>query len=142
MWSLIDHGGGDFFAYSESMAPSIQYGWSPLLSLRTPKFKYIDAPRPEFYDLKNDPGEQIDLHEKEAKTSSEYEKRLKTVVTETSEGAPAVNAANLDSETVERLAALGYIGSAVTTKSNKSSHELIDPKDRLAVHEAIQKAGS
>ena len=52
-----------------------------------------------------------------------------------------MNAANLDSETVERLAALGYIGSAVTTKSNKSSHELIDPKDRLAVHEAIQKAG-
>ena len=141
LWSLIDHGGGDFFAYSESMAPSIQYGWSPLLSLRTPQFKYIDAPRPEFYDLKNDPEEQTDLHEKETKTASEYEKRLKTVVTETSEGAPSVNAANLDSETMERLAALGYIGSAVTTKSNKNGHELVDPKDRLAVHEAIQKAG-
>ena len=68
--------GGDFFAYSESMAPSIQYGWSPLLSLRTPKFKYIDAPRPEFYDLKNDPEEQADLHEKEAKTAAEYEKTI------------------------------------------------------------------
>jgi arylsulfatase A-like enzyme/tetratricopeptide (TPR) repeat protein len=144
LWSLIQDGGRSsdrFYAYSESMAPSIQYGWSPLLSLRTSKFKFIDAPRKEFYDLKNDPTEQNDVHEANSKTFADYEKTLKKVVQETSEGAPGAHVANLDSETVERLAALGYIGAAVATKPAGDPHALIDPKDRLTVHEAIQEAG-
>lgn len=144
LWPLIntrDVSGESLFAYSESMAPSIQYGWSPLLSLRTPNYKLIDAPRPEFFDLQNDPGEQADVHETKAKMAAEYEKKLKKVVAETSAGAPAPKNANLDSETVERLAALGYIGAPVTTKSRSDTNVLVDPKDRLSVHEAIQKAG-
>lgn len=134
-------GGQPLFAYSESMAPSMQYGWSPLLSLRTANYKYIDAPRPEFYDLKNDPGEQSDLRDKRMKMVADYEKALKAVVAQTSEGAPEANIANLDSETVERLAALGYIGSAVAARPASGTPVLVDPKDRLYVHEAIQKAG-
>ena len=144
MWSLIQDGGRSedrFYAYSESMAPSIQYGWSPLLSLRTSKYKYIDAPRPEFYDLKRDPSEKSDIHQQLSKTAGDYNKSLKKVVAETSEGAPGANVANLDSETVERLAALGYIGAAVSTKPDGDPHNLIDPKDKLVVHEAIQEAG-
>src|SRR5262249_4007396 len=56
-------------------------------------------------------------------------------------GAPAPITANLDSETMERLAALGYIGAPVAKKSGSSSGVLVDPKDRLGVFEAIQKAG-
>ena len=40
----------------------------------------------------------------------------------------------------EKMAALGYIGSAVKTKP-VATNTLVDPKDRLAVHEAIQEAG-
>lgn len=134
-------GGQPLFAYSESMAPSIQYGWSPLLSLRTPKYKYIDAPRPEFYDLENDPGEKTDIREEHTKVTAEFDQALKKVVAETGAGAPEANVANLDSETVERLAALGYIGSAVVARPASGTHVLVDPKDRLPVHEAIQKAG-
>jgi arylsulfatase A-like enzyme/cytochrome c-type biogenesis protein CcmH/NrfG len=144
LWSLIQDGGRSddrFYAYSESMAPSIQYGWSPLLSLRTSKFKYIDAPRPELYNLKNDPFEKDDVHQSDPDTADAFEKNLKKVVQETSEGSPVSHVANLDSETVERLAALGYIGSAVSVKPHGDAHQLIDPKDRLAVHEAIQEAG-
>jgi tetratricopeptide (TPR) repeat protein len=123
------------------MAPSIQYGWSPLLALRTPKYKYIDAPRPEFYDLENDPSEQTDIRQNYAKVVSEFDKALKDVVLLTATGAPAANPANLDSETVERLAALGYIGAPVKTRTSGKTDQLIDPKDRLDVHEAIQQAG-
>ena len=35
----------------------LRFGWAPLRSVRADGFKLIDAPRPEFYDLKNDPGE-------------------------------------------------------------------------------------
>jgi len=142
LWPLVEgHPAGDLFAYSESMTPSIQYGWSPLLALRTPKFKFIDAPRPELYDLEHDPFEQSDVHGNQARVVEEYEKKLKSVVSETGANAPAPNHANLDSETVERLAALGYIGAPVTTKPGGSTNVLVDPKDRLAVHESISRAG-
>ena len=144
LWPLIEsHGaaGPTLFAYSESMAPSIQYGWSPLLGLRTAEYKYIDAPRPEFYDLEKDPDEKNDLASQHRQIEAEYEKTLKDVVATTGAGAPAPNTANLDSETVERLAALGYIGAPVAKKSGSSSGALVDPKDRLIVFEAIQKAG-
>lgn len=143
LWPLIDGHvtvGKTLYAYSESMTPSIQYGWAPLLGLRTEKYKLIDAPRPEFYDLQHDPGELADVGRGHAEIAAEYEKLLKDVIASTASGAPAPNAANLDSETVERLAALGYIGAPVKTKPS-STNTLVDPKDRLAMHEAIQKAG-
>jgi arylsulfatase A-like enzyme/predicted Zn-dependent protease len=142
LWHLISsHGVGEqLYAYSESMAPSIQYGWSPLLSLRTPQYQYIDAPRSEFYDLQKDPEEENDVRSSQTKLADYFQKTLKDVVAKTEAGAPAPSTANLDTETVERLAALGYIGTAVKTKSS-STDALIDPKDRLAVHEAINEAG-
>jgi choline-sulfatase len=129
------------FAYSESMTPSIQYGWSPLLSLRTPNYKFIDAPHPELYDLAKDPEEESNIRESHWQVTQEYDKTLKQVVAETTEGAPAPNAANLDSETLERLASLGYIGAPMAVKPAGGSNTLVDPKDRLSVYEAIQKAG-
>lgn len=144
LWPLIagaNGAGENLFAYSESMAPSIQYGWSPLLGLRTAHYKYIDAPRPEFYDLEKDPGEEKDVRVDHAPIADEYQSALKTLVATTSAGAPTPNAANLDSETYERLASLGYIGTPVKTKSSGSTNVLVDPKDRLAMYEAIQKAG-
>jgi len=144
LWRLIENrgaGGERLFAYSESMEPSIQYGWSPLLSLRTTKYKFIDAPRKELYDLEEDPGELSDLHTAQLRVADDFEKKLKSLVLETSAGAPKADSANLDSETVERLAALGYIGSPVKTKAPGDSTVLVDPKDRLAIHEAINQAG-
>lgn len=38
----------------------LRFGWAPLRSLRVENNKLIEAPRPEFYDLSADPGEQRD----------------------------------------------------------------------------------
>ncbi len=46
----------DRTAFGETDYP-LRFGWAPLRSVRAEGFKLIDAPRPEFYDLKNDPGE-------------------------------------------------------------------------------------
>jgi choline-sulfatase len=46
----------DRAAFGETDYP-LRFGWAPLRSVRADGFKLIDAPRPEFYDLKNDPGE-------------------------------------------------------------------------------------
>lgn len=60
--SLIGPQGGtharvDRTIYAESYAPLAEFGWSPLRSIRRGDWKYIEAPHPELYDLKNDPGE-------------------------------------------------------------------------------------
>lgn len=35
----------------------LRFGWAPLRSVRSQGFKFIDAPRPELYDLRSDPAE-------------------------------------------------------------------------------------
>src|SRR2546425_9574805 len=43
-------------AFGETDYP-LRFGWAPLRSVRAEGFKFIDAPRPELYDLRADPGE-------------------------------------------------------------------------------------
>ena len=45
--------------YSESLYPLLHYGWAPLRSLRTDRYKLIDVPRPELYDLSWSPEEPM-----------------------------------------------------------------------------------
>ena len=129
-------------AYAESMSPNLQFGWSPLLSLRTTRYKYIDAPRAELYDLSLDAGEQTNLSRQNPATIKEMKDILDRLVDETGRDAPAPQAANLDKETMERLSALGYIGAPVAAK--KAAGEagaLADPKDKLGVFRAVTSAG-
>ena len=41
----------------------LRFGWAPLRSVRTPENKFIEAPRPELYDLRSDAGEQKNLYD-------------------------------------------------------------------------------
>ncbi len=43
--------------FSETMYPRIHLGWSDLASLVDGSHHFIDAPRPELYDLRADPRE-------------------------------------------------------------------------------------
>ncbi len=130
-------------AYGESMAPSIQFGWSPLKFLRTTRYKYIDAPRAELYDIAQDTDEQINLWGDRPDIARRMKAELDRLTTETSRGAPTPQAADLDKETVERLAALGYVGTPTSMKKPSSSdpRALADPKDKLPVFISIQEAG-
>lgn len=141
---MLDPDAGDLGpAYSESMAPNLQYGWAPLRALRTTSFKFIDAPRPELYDLTRDMAEESDVQNRFPDQALAMKKELDRLVFETSQGAPTPQAANLDKDTVERLAALGYIGAPVAPKKagEKGTGALADPKDKLVVYESIQRAG-
>ena len=128
-------------AYSESMTPSLQYGWAALHSLRTPRFKLIQAPRPELYDLAADPGETTNVIARHGVVAEELRLRLERLVSETSHGAPEPEAADLDKETLESLAALGYVGTSGPPSVVDASRPLADPKDKLEVYAAVQQAG-
>jgi arylsulfatase A-like enzyme/tetratricopeptide (TPR) repeat protein len=128
-------------AYGESMTPSLQYGWAPLQSLRTTRYKLIQAPRPELYDLVLDPGETTNVIARHGVEAEELRQRLERLVSETSRGAPEPEAADLDKETLESLAALGYVGGLALPKAAEEGRPLADPKDKLGVYAAVQEAG-
>jgi arylsulfatase A-like enzyme/tetratricopeptide (TPR) repeat protein len=125
---------GDATAYSESVSVSMQYGWSPLYSLRTPEYTYIDAPRPELYDPRQDPTEEDNLVARLPNIAEEMKTALAKLREEGAKGAPEPQEANLDEQTMRALASLGYVGG--TVKADDSGGRA-DPKDMLAVYDEI-----
>jgi len=132
--------GGEEYAYSESLAPNIQFGWAPLHGLKTARYRFISAPRLELYDLGRDPDESVNVVDRYPAVARDLKARLDRMIEETGRGAPKPQAANLDKETVARLAALGYIGSPVPEKKARGRF-LADPKDKLGIFESVQRAG-
>ncbi len=130
------------FAYGESMAPNLQYGWGALHSLRSPRYKFIQAPRPELYDLAADPHEAANVIEQHRAVARDMADVLERLMADTSRDAPAPESANLDKETIARLAALGYVGRPTAPRTpSGSSAPLADPKDKLGAFAAVQHAG-
>ena len=129
------------YAYGESMTPSLQFGWSALYCLRSSRYKLIEAPKPELYDLVADPGETTNVYERYGAVAQEMTKELDRLMRETAENAPAPEAADLDKETIESLAALGYLGGGGSRQTSDSTGSLADPKDKLRIFSAVQQAG-
>ena len=129
-------------AYGESMAPNIQFGWSPLHVLRTSRYKYIDSPRAELFDIAADPGETANLASQEPEVVRSMKADLDRLMEETGRGAPMPQAANLDKDTMERLTALGYVGAPVAArKASGATGPLADPKDKIIIFEKVTAAG-
>jgi arylsulfatase A-like enzyme/tetratricopeptide (TPR) repeat protein len=134
--------GRDVAVYAESMAPNIQFGWSPLRLLRTTRYKYIDSPKAELFDLVADPGETTNLLAGDPDVARMMKDDLGALVERTGRGAPKPQAANLDKETMERLSALGYVGAPVAArKATGPAAPLADPKDKLMVFQKVTTAG-
>ncbi|HTM24761.1 MAG TPA: sulfatase [Vicinamibacterales bacterium] len=90
--------------YAESMYPA-HFGWSPIRMLRDARMKFIEAPRPELYDLAVDPFEQRDLSSDRPRLVDAMRARL-AMFAEASSRDQAMLAPS--AETVRELAALGY----------------------------------
>jgi len=129
--------------YSESVYAQNHYGCSPLRCLRVGHYKYIDAPKPEFYDLSRDPGELHNLYETQHSLARSYRARLLDIYPRHHE-MRQVESKAMDQALVERLASLGYV--AATTSRHADSDSGPDPKDRLRdyaeTHRAIALAYS
>lgn len=119
--SLFHAGDAGRDIYSESFYPRIHLGWSELRSLENAQKQFIQAPRPELYDLLHDPAETTNILAGERRTAALMREELKRY-TDT-----AVLPAHVDPEEAKKLAALGYL----SAPAGAGSEELPDPKDRI-----------
>jgi arylsulfatase A-like enzyme/Flp pilus assembly protein TadD len=124
-------------SYSETYFPRYHFGWQHLRSLRDDRYTYVDAPRPELYDRSQDPGETRNVFKAYSQRAETLRVRLEEMSRTTDAQAPERK--QLDPETLQRLAALGYVGNVIDVDPHAV---LPDPKDKLPLFEAMNAAKS
>jgi arylsulfatase A-like enzyme len=117
--------------YAESLEAT-KYHAASLQALVSQHHKYIHTTRPELYDLLHDPREINDIVKQKSDLAKGYHDRLMTVIEQT-DRSDSDSRTPLDDESLQRLAALGYVGGSVTQKAGAASgHD--DPKDLIGFH--------
>ena len=121
--------------YSETFYPRYHFGWSELLAATEDRYRYIQAPRAELYDVRADPGERANLAPQRADTARSMAGWIATARGPVEAAAPAA----VPSDVAENLRALGYVGGRAPLAS---PGPLPDPKDEVAAYEAYRRAGA
>ncbi|HET6931943.1 MAG TPA: sulfatase-like hydrolase/transferase [Candidatus Acidoferrum sp.] len=119
----------------------LRFGWAPLRSIRKEGFKFIEAPKPELYDLHGDPGESRNQYEPWNGTVQKMRKTL----AELSARSPATGKASpatVSAGTVDELHALGYLGAADAGSATDVPEPslLPDPKDKIEQQNLLHTA--
>jgi len=122
-------------AYAETYYPRYHFGWQQLRAVRNDRYKYIDAPSPELYDLASDPGETQNIYKGYSARAEELRLVLERIGGSGAQAAP--ERAQLDPETLQRLAALGYVGNAAEIDP---SVVLPDPKSKIHLIDLMNRA--
>jgi arylsulfatase A-like enzyme/Flp pilus assembly protein TadD len=127
-------------AYAETLFPRINLGWAELRAIRTNKWKYIQAPKPELYDLENDPGEQKNVIDAHPKEGSELRTRLQQLYSDLS-GASTEKVAvgRVDPQLEKQLRSLGYLSGGSPQKLALTGQG-IDAKDRLHILKLVEES--
>jgi arylsulfatase A-like enzyme/Flp pilus assembly protein TadD len=116
--------------YAESLFCRHSLGWAELHAWRTARWKLVDAPRPELYDLAADPGEARDVSGARAQDVRTLQAALQGALAASPPRASTVPGR----ETQERLRALGYVAGASPSRPNGR-----DPKDGIALVERLER---
>ena len=136
---LIDGAGEPREAYSEAMVPLLMYGWSPLTSLRDARYKYIEAPRPELYDIATDPGETRNILADHPDIARDYRERLETLKGEVTRSQTAAETLSPDPEVEAKLRSLGYASGSARPAPAAGTTGLADPKDMVPMLDRINR---
>ncbi len=108
--------------YAETYYPRIHFGWSELTSLIEGDFHYIEAPEPELYNLRTDPGEKENVLRAHRRIYAGLRDHLATY------DRTLNPAAETDEATASKLAALGYLAGPAAAGEGP----LADPKAEMA----------
>lgn len=118
--------------YSEALMSRYHFGWSELTSLTDERYKFIRAPKSELYDLERDRAETQNLLTDRTQVATAMRGGLEALIA----GRGVDTQGSVSNEDRQRLAALGYIGSA-SVAAETSGLTLPDPKDKAEINHAF-----
>jgi choline-sulfatase len=126
-------------AYSETYFPLFFMNWAALRSIQDDRWKFIDAPEAELYDLASDPHERSNLAARDPARAAALRRALDSV---SGTGAGAMTTAKPDRDAIEKLAALGYIGATSVSTVPSGGSTRPDPKAKIGVFNRLRGANN
>lgn len=111
-------------AYAESLAGELDHGWAPIHAIRSNRFHYIRAPRPELFDLASDPRQRRNLLPSQAPEHVAAVQAGEARIDALLAGSAEANPLAVDAETRAQVEALGYV-----VPDGKAVKNGADPKD-------------
>ncbi len=128
-------------AYSETFYPFFHFGWSPLAAIQDGRWKLIESPEPELYDLEADPGETKNLAVSNREQYLALRRRYTSLTEEWSKQPLSARGGEQDAESVRKLASLGYLsgGSGAPAEAGAA---LATPVSKMALYNRLNAARS
>lgn len=118
-------------SYFETYYGRAFLGWSELKGVQWKEWKYIQAPQPELYNLRDDPGEKVNLVGDRPEVASMMRDRLDAIESiYSSTSSSMARSVPMDPEHKELLESLGYLTDVVMTDEDVDTL-LPDPKDMM-----------
>ena len=117
----------------ETYYPAFSYGWAPLRALAAGAYKYIEAPRPELYELPTDPREIRDVLREKPNRAAELARSLAERTRDDAEVVPRDDAST--GERREKLSSLGYVSGSATPAGGA-----LDPKEGVKLLPDLEAA--
>jgi arylsulfatase A-like enzyme/Flp pilus assembly protein TadD len=124
--------------YFEALDANLTRGWAPLTGIVYERWKYIDLPDPELYDLQQDPWEIHNIASAEVKRVEAMAHALKDLAAD-SEQRMSSSTRPVDADTAARLRSLGYAGSPSAPRKPAYS-QADDPKRLVGLNEIFNSA--
>jgi arylsulfatase A-like enzyme len=104
----------------------LHFGWASIRSIRKNGFKFIEAPRPELYNVAADPAELDNIYEVRPATA----RTLHEILVAEPVASVLKRTRRMDQESIEQLRALGYLGPDSSREISGRS-TLPDAKDEI-----------
>ncbi len=122
--------------YSEALYARYHFGWSELYALTDARYRFIQAPREELYDLRTDPGERQNLAETRPGPRAAMRDALARLV-----GAAGVDRPSpITASEREQFQALGYVSMQADLSRKAGDSSRPDPKDKVHILEQYRRA--
>jgi tetratricopeptide (TPR) repeat protein len=125
--------------YSESLYPRSSFGWHSLHGTETEEYHYIEAPREELYDMRQDPAETHNILGQKptlAATLRENMRALTARYARPSGGATPT----MQLEKLRELRSLGYVGGSSAKPLEEDTAGAADPKDCVGFYNRVIRA--
>jgi arylsulfatase A-like enzyme/Flp pilus assembly protein TadD len=117
-------------AYSQADYGHLAFAWSTEQSLRTGKYLFIQAPRPELYEDGTDAKAEHNLASSSPAVAGTLSAKLKDFQQATTNTQPTPKS-RMDDAKMKKLAVLGYMGSRGDSPYAAPGEQGADPKDKI-----------